>query len=1416
MSTESNKNHLAPDDFTAPAGTPRRARRFSFSFSSKSQRVDSSMTGGSHAFDDDEKPLGLQDQQNKKSFSLRDWLGKKKKSENGNTFEEPKQPKKEKDKDKDKNKDKDKDKDKEKSSKESKSKESSHHHHHQHKHHHKHHSHSKGRKTHRDGGDSKKKGSEKDMKKSKTHVSELGSVKTPEIKDLVLPNEEEKKKEEEKEKEEAQVQKIDSVRYGGSFVIRIEDQDESSSSSSSSSSFLFSEDSFDSSSSSSSSSSMSQSSSTRDRSASVGDEPNAVNDISAVNDIPAVNQPSGSPGGKPLDMSTKSQSGPLLTVSAPPEKKDEKGESTTVTTVLTPTSPIVISHTSAASDNTGITGGSVPLRLFGEHSRAYRSGSCSRPRDHSQSGRGTPTNTNVVVSGKKKIPSTSGSTSGPGTAAKTKGEKKKPPPLGRTYSGYVRPSDDSPNHPLPSSDLAGGNSTRVREQLRSSGGIIVCPRRSPRQSPRQSPRGVAPTISLSPSPPSSASASSSNPSPSSSSGSSEAPLPVVPSVAPKSIVSPVVPKTTEVTPTVPSPSQSPGAAPKKVQVKTGHKCTCQHLDRHLWLPKCKKCFHPVSCHINGGACTYVEEEGTPNDEPSMPRSFSQQRMAGNHVQHPMVVVPGARVPTQQPRMGRASGENMAIAAQLLRSKSFVAIPNGQKRPRPSGMVTPGSGPKSRTPIMTPRQGSMQQSKSSQTLAVQPEDPVATTPTTTSTTTTDASPATELAESDVQLTTEKQEEEIEADMALVDNEEFDELRVVSERLANFLGESDDMPRDPIPLARVFELLVTSTIRASGMEDMPFAKDFLAAYSMALSTKEGYNKLEPLDDEQWRSLQIVGRTLWDLAGQQEFLRTLTFSQAFLATRAAQRRKEATKIWRTDVALKWLHGVIRVRNEERTEVQFLGSFEEQLAVRKVALSHQLLCAKLDKICTDYPAENAFTIGSVIKAWLAEAKPIYAYLYAAMTELKKNGKTESEQAEILLRIWTQLPKFAEKIKSIIDLYHELCAMEKLDEAVATRLKSDCQLLEESLATCNDLEATIVSEFEEQKKQNESESDSSTVGSVKSDRRKSRKKINELFAPLPEPTFLPANANRKMQCQGFLLASLSSDEDGKTTHASHHQFRFSLMNDALVLYTKAAKPQAVASMTLKDTVFFSRGDDGFVLCNPKVRMEVTKWKPERLLTMVRSNIAQLRSFGVDLDDVLAQEKDNDCGVPRTALRCMELIEQKGFSTEGLFRVNGNPGVMQLLRDALDRRVNIDSSSVRAHDVAQLFKKFLMEMPEPLLTTTCVKKLKKLNPRYMEEEQVVSACQDIFHSMPESYREACRVVFDFLSVCADQECRTKMGANNLATVFAPIFIREFHIPAKPFNVIDDSSLMGACSMDEMKAQISLIRIMIDNHLDLFL
>lgn len=28
-----------------------------------------------------------------------------------------------------------------------------------------------------------------------------------------------------------------------------------------------------------------------------------------------------------------------------------------------------------------------------------------------------------------------------------------------------------------------------------------------------------------------------------------------------------------------------------------HRCTCTHCEKHMWLPKCKLCFHPIAAHI---------------------------------------------------------------------------------------------------------------------------------------------------------------------------------------------------------------------------------------------------------------------------------------------------------------------------------------------------------------------------------------------------------------------------------------------------------------------------------------------------------------------------------------------------------------------------------------------------------------------------------------------------------------------------------------------------------------------------------------------------------------------------------------------------------------------------------------------------
>lgn len=906
----------------------------------------------------------------------------------------------------------------------------------------------------------------------------------------------------------------------------------------------------------------------------------------------------------------------------------------------------------------------------------------------------------------------------------------------------------------------------------------------------------------------------------------------------------------------PPTAKSPLAA--ETPVETGRRCTCDCLERHLWLPKCKKCFHPVSFHINGGACTYIEKEG---EEEAVHTADDDA-----HKTHA-----DATSSTEQGGQGGA-----LYTQQLLRSKSFVAIP-GSARNRPASLPPTRLGTRKtdRRPRHTlasvassqlsvshrasstgcvsdgdgggNNESSSSDSESSSSEEAVSEDEIgkeeSLNPTAEETTT----------EGTATVATTTSGQEVPLESAQVDATEVEELRVVSDRLAHFLGDDDDTPHDPMPLARVFEVLVTSAIRASGMEDMPFVKDFLAGYTLALSTKPGFGRLEPLDDAQWQALQTVGRTLWDFAGQQEFLRTLTYSQAFIAARAAQRRSQAWSVWRTGAALGWLHSVMRVRNDERRLLQFMDNFEELEALRAVCAAHQDLHARLDRVCQEYPAESAFTVGATLKLWLAGAKAPYRRLYAAMVGLESDSSSSgsggggrgAEQAEVLAHVWAHLAQYGPAVEDIAAHYGVLCAADSVPEAAKARMRADSLLLGESAALARTLCASIAEDHraeQEERRQRERAPAHEGAHAARHAGPGHRKSVRDLYPQLPAPSFLPASSTRRAQFQGCLRAAVMSDDDnnnndddrdtacaGTGAHgareardkrgargARHHQYRFFLFSDALVLYSRGAAPRAVASMMLASTVVYPRGDAGFVLCNPSVRLEVTRWKPDRLLAAVRADVAQLRVFGVDLDDLMACERDSDCGVPRAALRCMELVEQKGFASEGLFRVNGNPAVMQVLRAAFDSRLpDVDISGVRGIDAAQLFKRFLAELPEPLLTTACVHRLRKLDLRAMDEDDVVAACQNIFRKMPETHLALAHVVFDFLSVCADQEFRTKMGVNNLATIFAPILIRETHIPARPFNVVDDSTLMDVASLTEMKDLIKLTAIMINNHLDIF-
>ncbi|SPO29214.1 related to GTPase-activating protein of the rho/rac family (LRG1 protein) [Ustilago trichophora] len=172
--------------------------------------------------------------------------------------------------------------------------------------------------------------------------------------------------------------------------------------------------------------------------------------------------------------------------------------------------------------------------------------------------------------------------------------------------------------------------------------------------------------------------------------------------------------------------------------------------------------------------------------------------------------------------------------------------------------------------------------------------------------------------------------------------------------------------------------------------------------------------------------------------------------------------------------------------------------------------------------------------------------------------------------------------------------------------------------------------------------------------------------------------------------------------------------------------------------------------------------------------------FGIPLEILVERNgADSTLGASAAHLRVPSFIDdvisamkQMDLSVEGIFRKNGNIRRLKELSEALDR----DSSSVNLLDdnpvqLAALLKKFLRELPDPLMTF-------KLHKLFVMSQKLESEAERhrILHMvtilLPKGHRDTMEVLFAFLKWVAsfshiDEETGSKMDLPNLATVICP-------------------------------------------------
>ncbi|KAL4960891.1 GTPase-activating protein LRG1 [Aspergillus stella-maris] len=172
--------------------------------------------------------------------------------------------------------------------------------------------------------------------------------------------------------------------------------------------------------------------------------------------------------------------------------------------------------------------------------------------------------------------------------------------------------------------------------------------------------------------------------------------------------------------------------------------------------------------------------------------------------------------------------------------------------------------------------------------------------------------------------------------------------------------------------------------------------------------------------------------------------------------------------------------------------------------------------------------------------------------------------------------------------------------------------------------------------------------------------------------------------------------------------------------------------------------------------------------------------FGVSLDYLVEKEgTESSHGVGPGALRIPTLVDdsvsamrQMDMSVEGVFRKNGNIRRLKDVSEMIDNKYEqVDLTKETPVQIAALLKKFLREMPDPLLTF-------KLHRLFVASQKIkdLEKQKRVLHLtcclLPKAHRDTMEVLFAFLNWTSsfshvDEDTGSKMDIHNLATVMTP-------------------------------------------------
>lgn len=209
-----------------------------------------------------------------------------------------------------------------------------------------------------------------------------------------------------------------------------------------------------------------------------------------------------------------------------------------------------------------------------------------------------------------------------------------------------------------------------------------------------------------------------------------------------------------------------------------------------------------------------------------------------------------------------------------------------------------------------------------------------------------------------------------------------------------------------------------------------------------------------------------------------------------------------------------------------------------------------------------------------------------------------------------------------------------------------------------------------------------------------------------------------------------------------------------------------------------------------------------------RKNVKKKGVFGVPLEVIIERDgAESTDGVGPGTLRIPAVVDdiissmkQMDLSVEGVFRKNGNIKKLGEMADKLDKEEEVDFSTTHVIQVAALLKRYLRELPDPLMTHKLYR-LWLAAAKIPDEEKRRHCLHLTCCLLPKPNRDCLEILFCFLKWVGsfhqvDDESGSKMDIKNLATVMAP-------------NVLFDKNKTYSLDSDPMYA-IEAVEVLIAN------